>query len=150
MVSTGQKASITKKISEWMIGFFACLNDDYNEIHFSRSEAQDEGFRDVVVQGWLYTAFIPTLMWKMGGKGTLAGEINLRFIKPVFVGDIVTVSAEIIEIKEIETKEGKRYQLCKLLVFIKNQHGKDVIMPTDKIVMLVPMKKMSILHIEPV
>lgn len=71
--------------------------------------------------------------------GMTAGDINpqsmsygydrIRFIRPVFIGDTITVTAEIVELAE-HAKQPERFGVLHELVTVRNQHGETVLVLT--------------------
>ncbi len=147
MPRIGEKVTFSRTLIKERINLFTELNGDQNGIHWSQVLAQEEGFRDVVVPGFFYASFIATAMWQLGGEGTLLRNMQLTFLKPVYVGDTVTVSAEVTEIKE--PLPGKRHARCVLQITIKNQNQENVIEPTTA-VMYSPAREIPVLHTEPI
>lgn len=131
MNEVGSKLIFTKEITAELISAFSLLTGDFNPMHtgedFSgKNSIADklgigEGMR--IAHGMLYASLICFPLWKLGGNGAIFGELGkLRFLKPVKVGD--TVSIEL----EVKKREGRRLILC---VKYKNQTDEDIIGPTE-------------------
>lgn len=139
MPKVGEKVTFVRTLTKERISLFMELNGDLNGIHWSQVMAQEEGFQNIIAQGMLYAGFVGPTAWMLGGEGTLLRKIGeLTFIKPVYAGETVTVTAEITEIKE--PLPGKRHAHCVLQIMIKNQNQENVIKPTTA-VMCVPVRK---------
>ena len=70
-------------------------------MHTSPDWAKENGFNDSLVYGLLTTSFYSTLAGVyLPGKYCLLQEVSAKFTKPVFVGDELTVSGEVMEVQE--------------------------------------------------
>lgn len=119
-LSVGMKESFTVTITEpMMVKFFEITGDD-NPLHRDPEFARKQGFSDRVVYGMLTASLISTFGGKyLPGKYCLIQGVEVKFVKPVMIGDELTVSGEIIKIyQEI------KYVLIKIT--IQNQRGEKV------------------------
>lgn len=129
MIEKGTKITYSQKITKNMVNSFIKLTGDLNDIHCSREKAKEAGFEDIVVQGMLCASLGGTAMWKLSGHGTILGEWQkLRFIRPVKIGDTITVEAEVIEAFPPNKSGRNRYGVS---VKFQNQKSEDIIEPTE-------------------
>lgn len=113
----GQKASNTKTFTESDVINFAEISLDKNPIHIDETYAKNSIFGKRVVHGILQAGLISAVLGnQLPGKGSIYREQNLTFRKPAFIGDTLTATVEIIEIKE-------RMGLLVLKTTIVNQNG---------------------------
>lgn len=97
----GDKGEFSKTITETDVYMFAGICGDFNPVHVNKVEAQKSIFGRPVVHGALVTSFISTVLGMyMPGPGSIYMEQNSRFLKPVFIGDTITVKVEIMDISE--------------------------------------------------
>lgn len=89
----------SKTISESDVYLFAGICGDFNPVHVNQKEAEKSRFKNRVVHGALISAFISTVLGTvMPGPGTIYLEQNIKFIKPVFIGQTITAKAIIRDI----------------------------------------------------
>lgn len=101
----GTKDSVTKTISETDVYLFAGISGDFNPVHVNRVEAKKSVFSKQIVHGILVGSLLSNVIgMKLPGPGTIYMEQNLKFLKPVYIGDTITACAEISEIIN-ETKK---------------------------------------------
>ena len=118
-VFIGLEENFQVMVTEEMLATFAKLTGDYNPLHQEKEFAKKCGYADRVVYGMLTGSFLSTLagMYLPGKYSLIHSFEELSFTKPVFVGDDLTVEAEVTD-KEIALK------LIRLKVTIKNQDNK--------------------------
>ena len=95
----------TRTVSEQDIMTFAELTGDNNRIHTDAEFSKTGPFGHRVAHGLLGLSFTMGLAWRTGFlDGTVLAfrEINeWKFIKPVFIGDVVLAELNIIEAKAL-------------------------------------------------
>ena len=95
----GTKDSVTKTISETDVYLFAGISGDFNPVHVNRVESKKSVFSKQIVHGILVGSLLSNVIgMKLPGPGTIYMEQNLKFLKPVYIGDTITACAEISEI----------------------------------------------------
>ena len=98
-LSVGQKASRTVRLTSEHVKSFAELSGDYNPLHFDEEFAAGTKFGKLVVQGGLTTGLLHALVaMDMPGPGTVFLSQNWKFVAPVFIGDTITATAEILSL----------------------------------------------------
>ena len=121
MFEIGQKVSIEKIFNEEEVLNFSKMSMDDNPIHFDKDYAQNSRFKQRIVQGPFVTSLIGGLLGsKLPGPGTIYINQNTKFLKPVFIGDKVTASIEIREIREDKP-------VIKLRTWVEKESGELVI-----------------------
>lgn len=89
------------KISEDKLSLFRDMTGDINPLHTDSEFAKNFGFRDKVVYGMLTASLISTLGGCfLPGKKCLIHQVEAKFVKPVYVGDILTVSGIVSELHD--------------------------------------------------
>ncbi|MDR3154560.1 MAG: MaoC family dehydratase [Deltaproteobacteria bacterium] len=92
----GDYAEKTVPVTEELLSSFAAVSGDFNPMHMDEAYASRSIFRRRVAHGMLPGAFIGAVLGTMlPGPGTVYLSQTLIFKAPVFIGDAVTVRAEI-------------------------------------------------------
>lgn len=93
----GDSATVTHTITDADIDKFVDLTGDDNKLHVNKEFAQKTEFKKPVVHGMLGASFISTLIGtKLPGDGALWFSQTLEFLRPVRIGDTITVIASVI------------------------------------------------------
>ncbi len=117
----GQKEFFEQTYTESDVLSFAEISGDNNPVHMSESAAQKTVFKHRVVHGALVSSAISALLGaRMPGEGTIYLGQETKFVAPVFIGDTVFVTCEVIEII-------KRKNIAILSCILVNQHGNIVL-----------------------
>jgi 3-hydroxybutyryl-CoA dehydratase len=99
----GDKASMSKTVSESDIYTFAGVTGDFNPVHINAEFAKKTMFKERIAHGMLSAGFISAVIGtSLPGANTIYMGQELRFIAPVKIGDTVTATVEVIE--KIEAK----------------------------------------------
>lgn len=115
-------ASMSKTVSESDVYLFAGITGDFNSAHINAEAAKRGIFGERIAHGILVTGLISAVIGtKLPGEGTIYMEQDVKFLKPVKIGDTVTATVRIAEI--INEEKG----ILKLDTVVKNQHGEEVI-----------------------
>ncbi|MCF7921956.1 MAG: MaoC family dehydratase [Candidatus Marinimicrobia bacterium] len=100
-LKVGDKVSVTKKFAESDILHFSKLSLDTNPIHVDADYAGASIFGQRIVHGMLVASLFSGLLgMKLPGEGSIYLGQSLHFTGPVFIGDEVTATVEIIKIRE--------------------------------------------------
>lgn len=114
----GEKSTVSKTISETDVYLFAGISGDFNPVHVNRIEAEGSAFGKQIAHGFLVGSLLSNIIgMKMPGPGTIYMEQDMRFKKPVFIGDTVTACVEISEI----INEAKNVLKLSTIVFNQNK-----------------------------
>src|SRR6185436_142616 len=98
-LSVGQKASRSLTLTAESVQTFASLTGDYNPLHFDAEFARRTPFGRLVVQGGLTTGLLHALVaTDLPGPGTVFLSQDWKFTAPVFLGDTITASAEVLSL----------------------------------------------------
>ncbi len=140
-IEVGQQVSLVKTLTESDIALFGYMSGDVNPAHFNKDYASNTMFKDVIAHGmWSASLISSVLGTQLPGPGTIYLSQGLKFSKPVYIGDTVTVTITV-----TEKKERNRVILdCKCV----NQNNEivtsgsaEVIAPTEKICLPKPVLK---------
>ena len=125
----GQKASFSRTVTETDIVQFAGLSGDYNPVHMDREYAAGTRFGQRIAHGMLTASFLSRLLgMELPGKESVYLEQTMKFKKPVFIGDTITATAEILDI------DNKRC-IFTLSTICTNQDGITVLTGEGKMMM---------------
>ena len=134
-IAIGETASLSRTLSKEDIELFAAMSGDVNPAHMDEDYAKDDIFHGVIAHGMWGGALVSTVLGTLlPGPGTIYLGQDLRFRRPVRIGDTVTVSV---------TAKEKRPEK-KIVIFdchCVNQDGKDVISGTAEVI--APAEKVS-------
>lgn len=100
-LKVGMKESITKTITETDIILYTGISLDSNSVHINAVYAEGSVFKKRIAHGMLTAGLISAVLGtKLPGEGTIYLEQNLKFKKPVYLGDTITAVCEITDIIE--------------------------------------------------
>jgi 3-hydroxybutyryl-CoA dehydratase len=116
----GQKASLTKTITEEDLNYFIAITGDTNPLHVDESFAEKTLFGQRIAHGMLSASLFSTLVgMHIPGIGAIYKSQTIEFLKPVFIGDTLTAWFEIIAIA-IDNEE------IVIKSWIENQDGENI------------------------
>ena len=120
-IEIGQSESFSVLVKEEMLEAFRGMSGDENPLHNDTEFAQEQGYPDRVAYGMLTASFLSTLAGVyLPGRYSLIREAEIKFARPVFCGDVLTVTGE------VEEKE-ERFRFFTMKVTIRNQKGEKVL-----------------------
>ena len=102
-IKVGDKASMSKTVTEHDVYTFAGLSGDFNPLHINAEFAKTTIFKERIAHGVLIAGFISAVLGTaLPGVNTIYLAQELVFKAPVKFGDTVTATVEVIE--KIEAK----------------------------------------------
>ena len=117
----GDSASFTKTVTETDIYLYAGISGDFNPAHVNQTEAEKGMFGRRIAHGMLSAGFISAVLGTLlPGPGTIYMGQELRFTKPVYIGDTITATATVAEMIPEKNR-------VKLETVCTNQNGDVVI-----------------------
>ncbi len=118
----GMKESYHATITSEMMDIFESISGDTNPLHNDDGYAQKKGYRCRVVYGMLTASLISTLAGVyLPGKNSVIMNEELFFKKPVYIGDKLLVSGEVISRNEV-------FRIITIKIIITNQNLETVVM----------------------
>lgn len=97
-INIGDKASMTKTVSEHDVYTFAGVSGDFNPVHIDAEFAKTTMFKERIAHGMLSAGFISAVLGtSLPGRNTIYLGQELAFKAPVKIGDTVTATVEAIE-----------------------------------------------------
>ena len=95
----GDSASFTKTMSETDVYLYAGISGDFNPAHVNQTEAEKGMFGKRIAHGMLSAGLISAVLGTLlPGPGTIYMGQELRFTKPVAIGDTITATATVAEL----------------------------------------------------
>jgi phosphate acetyltransferase len=89
----GRKASLTRALTQKDIELFAAMSGDVNPAHMNLAYAKSDMFHSIIGPGMWSGALISTVLGTiLPGPGTIYLEQDMKFKKPVRIGDKLTAS----------------------------------------------------------
>jgi len=118
VITIGQALpSLVKEISQRKIDAYSGVKP--RSIHTDEAWARAKGFRAPLAQAMMSTAYISEMMTQLLGAGFVkGGSMSVAFIKPVYVGDRLTVHGVV---KEKRPENGATRVVVD--VWCENQHS---------------------------
>jgi 3-hydroxybutyryl-CoA dehydratase len=100
-IKTGDLYSKSFYISEEMINGFATYTGDKNPVHLDEEFAKNSIFKARIAHGFLIGSLISSVLGNdYPGNGTIYLSQSMKFLKPVFIGDTISVNITLLEITE--------------------------------------------------
>ena len=104
--NVGDKAEHTKIIQDEDIQTFAKLSGDYNPMHVNEEYAKTSMFGKRIAHGMISASLISAVLgMHFPGPGAVYMSQEVKFRKPVFIGDTLTAKGEVVE--KFTKKDGK-------------------------------------------
>ncbi len=98
-LTLGQSAKRTHVVTEADIVAFAEVSGDFNPVHMDEAFAATTAFKGRIAHGMLSAAYLSALIaGDLPGAGTIYMSQNLRFRRPVRIGDAVMARVEVTDI----------------------------------------------------
>ncbi len=128
----GDRAQISKRISDEDVLSFAKVTGDFNPLHMDSEYARRTRFKGRIVHGMLGASLISAVLGtKLPGPGSIYLSQDLQFVRPVRIGDTLTAEVEV-------TSWDASRRLLGLATRCYNQSGEDVITGDAKLLVEPP------------
>lgn len=121
-----------RTITEADLVNFAGLSGDFHPFHMSTTVAEQSDFGRRIAHGNLVFSVAEALVADMNPKSFSYGYDGLRFIKPVFIGDTLTVHREVAETEvynedlgrvvyayAVDNQDGETVLACKHITLVE-------------------------------
>lgn len=120
-LKVGDKATISKTITDADVALYAGLVGDWNPVHVDEEFAKESIFGKRVAHGMLSAGLISAVIGTdLPGINSIYLGQELKFVGPVFIGDTVTAEAEIIKLRDDK-------KIVTMKTTVRNQKGEAVI-----------------------
>ena len=98
-LKVGMKESVSKTITETDVILYAGITLDVNPAHLNEEHAKQTMFKHRIAHGMLTAGLVSAVLGtKLPGEGSIYMGQDLKFTAPVYFGDTITATAEIIEL----------------------------------------------------
>lgn len=121
-INIGDEEVLEKLITEDLVAKFAEISGDVNPLHLNEEFAKTTQFKARIAHGALLISFISTAIYNFAGQGAIALSQDVRFLRPIYVGDTMTLIAKAVE-KEMRRGQG----VVRFEIKCKNPKGKDAV-----------------------
>lgn len=92
-IRVGDSASLVRSVTNRDIQLFAAVSGDVNPAHVDALYAKSSHFHEIIAHGMLGASLISTVLGtRFPGPGTIYLGQSLKFLKPVHIGDTLTVT----------------------------------------------------------
>lgn len=104
-LSLDQSAQIARTVSAADVAAFAAVSGDDNPLHLDEAYAATTPFKRRIAHGMLTGAYISAVLGsRLPGPGAVYVSQNLRFRRPVGIGDEVTTK---VTVRELDARRGR-------------------------------------------
>jgi len=127
-IRIGDSASLMRTLTQEDLELFAAISGDTNPVLLDPELAKESQFHRVVGHGmWGGSLISSVLGTKLPGPGTIYLSQDLKFVRPVTLGDTITVTVT------AQSKQDEHHTVTFACV-CRNQDGKDVITGTAEVI----------------
>jgi acyl dehydratase len=120
-LEVGQTASRAQTVTSEHVRLYTEISGDRNPLHYDEAFVAGTKFGRLVVQGGITTGVLHALVAEdMPGPGTVFLSQNWKFTAPVFIGDTITGSAEVLSVHDSKP-------VCHLRVEVTREEGETVL-----------------------
>ena len=98
-IEIGMVASYSQTITDSDVKGFSGISGDKNPVHMSDEYAQSSRYKKRIAHGLLSASFFSSLFGtRLPGEGCVYVSQNLQFKRPVYIGDTVVATVEVIRV----------------------------------------------------
>ena len=98
-INVGNSAEITKRMSLEMVTAFAGISEDFNPVHLDSEYASKSRYKRQIIHGLMASSLFSGLFGtQLPGEGCVYKSQNIRFKRPIYVGDEVTAKIEVVNV----------------------------------------------------
>ena len=102
-IRVGDGASLVRSVTNRDIQLFAAVSGDVNPAHVDALYAKSSHFHEIIAHGMLGASLISTVLGtRFPGPGTIYLGQSLKFLKPVHIGDTLTVTVTVKSLDEVK------------------------------------------------
>lgn len=120
-LEVGRTATRSQNVTHEHVRAYADITGDRNPLHFDEAFAARTRFGRLVAHGGITTGILHALVAEdMPGPGTVFLSQDWRFTAPVYIGDTITATAEVLSVHATKP-------VCRLRVDVKRADGVTVL-----------------------
>ena len=102
-IEVGDTAEITRRASEADIAGFVEAVGDYNPVHSDPAYAAETPFKEPIAPGiWTAGLISAVIGTRLPGPGAIYMSQDLKFLRPVKLGDVITAGVSVIDVESGE------------------------------------------------
>ena len=104
-IVVGQSASIARQLTVMDVELFATVSGNIDPVHLDAKFAADSRFQKVIGHGmWSGALISGVLGTRLPGAGTVYAGQDLRFRRPVGLGDVITATVTVREVNAAKNR----------------------------------------------
>lgn len=104
-ITPGMSASMSHVVTDGDVRKFAEVSGDYNPVHLDEDYAKDSRFGRRIAHGLFSASFFSGLFGtKLPGRGCVYAAQNLKFRRPVYIGDTVIATVTVLSVDAIKKR----------------------------------------------
>ncbi|MEM7417649.1 MAG: MaoC family dehydratase [Gemmatimonadota bacterium] len=120
-LDVGQVATRQMDVTPEIVARYAEITGDRNPLHFDPAFTARTPFGKLVAHGGITTGILHALVAEdMPGPGTVFLSQDWKFTAPVFIGDTISATAEVLSVHE-------RKPVCELSIRVTRSDGETVL-----------------------
>ena len=120
-LEVGRTATRSTRVTAEHVRAYSEITGDRNPLHFDETFAGRTSFGRLVAHGGITTGILHALVAEdMPGPGTVFLSQSWKFTAPVFIGDTITATAEVVSVHE-------QKPVCELRVRVERDDGETVL-----------------------
>ena len=120
----GAEAKRSRTTTMRDVEMFTEMTGDRNPVHYDAELATRSGFGGLIVQGGVTTGLLNAVVAEdLPGPGTVFLETNWRFVKAVRVGETITATVKVVDVRGDKP-------ICKLETTVHNAAGEPCVLGT--------------------
>jgi len=120
-IEVGDSSQITRRVSDGDIAGFVDAVGDYNPVHSDREYAASTIFKEPIAPGiWTAGLISAVIGTRLPGPGAIYLSQDLKFLKPVKLGDSISARVEVVEVNRDKNR-------IRLRTVCTNQRAEDVL-----------------------
>ncbi|GDY17033.1 (R)-hydratase [Verrucomicrobiota bacterium] len=98
-ITPGMSASMSHLITEEDVRKFADISGDHNPVHLDEEYAKQSRYGRRIAHGLFSASFFSGLFGtKLPGRGCVYAAQNLKFRRPVYIGDMVVATVTVVSV----------------------------------------------------
>ena len=98
-IKIGDYEEIEKEMTIEMVENFANISEDFNPVHLDKEYASKSRYKKQIIHGLMATSLFSGLFGtKLPGEGCVYKSQNIRFKRPIYLGDFVKAIVEVTNI----------------------------------------------------
>ncbi len=112
-LKVGETHQTKRHITPSDVQAFATVTGDFNPAHFDAAYAATTRFKKPIVHGMLLgSLFSPIFGMKSPGEGTIYCQQSLTFLKPVYIGEQITIE---VTLERVDVEKNRAYYRTEIL-----------------------------------